>query len=135
NPPPEIQAVLQRQIDDLNAQIGEAAAPAQSASKTTEGASEERAIEVSVTIAPAVEKQLGGPVPLFVLARDPSGGPPLAVQRHDSTAVPLTVRLSEADAMLPTRTIASVQRVEVVARLSRSGSPQAQSGDFFGAAS
>ncbi|NLG78036.1 MAG: tetratricopeptide repeat protein [Xanthomonadaceae bacterium] len=134
NPPPEIQAVLQRQIDDLNVQIGEAVPPAQLESKTTEGGPAQRTIEVSVTIAPAIEKQLDGAVPLFVLARDPAGGPPLAVQRYDSTAVPLTVRLTEADAMLPTRTIASVQRVEVVARLSRSGSPQARSGDFFGAA-
>jgi cytochrome c-type biogenesis protein CcmH len=72
---------------------------------------------------------------LFVLARDPSaGGPPLAVQRHSSNDLPLTVELSERDAMMPTRTIAGVARVEVVARLSRSGTPQAQSGDFYGTA-
>ncbi len=133
NPPPELQAILQRQIDDLNAQLGEpAAAPSQST--TTEGGSAQRTIEVSVTIAPEIQKQLDGSVPLFVLARDPAGGPPLAVQRHDSAAAPLTVRLTERDAMLPTRTLATVPHVEVVARLSRSGSPQAQSGDFFGAA-
>jgi cytochrome c-type biogenesis protein CcmH len=44
----------------------------------------------------------------------------------------LTVELTERDAMIPTRTIASVPRVEVVARLSKSGTPQAQSGDYFG---
>jgi cytochrome c-type biogenesis protein CcmH len=48
--------------------------------------------------------------------------------------LPLTVELSERDAMMPTRTLATAQRVQVVARLSRSGTPQAQSGDFFGQA-
>jgi cytochrome c-type biogenesis protein CcmH len=73
---------------------------------------------------------------LFILARDPdAGGPPLAVQRHSSSEAPLTIELSERDAMMPTRTIASVPKVQVVARLSRSGTPQAQSGDFFGEAS
>jgi cytochrome c-type biogenesis protein CcmH len=74
-------------------------------------------------------------LPLFILARDPSGGgPPLAVQRHSSADLPLTVELSERDAMIAARTIASVPRVQVVARLSRSGTPQAQSGDFYGEA-
>ena len=74
-------------------------------------------------------------MPLFILARDPAaGGPPLAVQRHSSADLPLTIELSERDAMIASRTIASVPRVQVVARLSRSGAPQAQSGDFYGEA-
>lgn len=133
SPSPEIEGILRRQIDDLNAQIAEAGGPPPTTA-SPEGGSAERTIEVSVTIAPEIQKQLKGAVPLFVLARDPAGGPPLAVQRHDSAAAPLTVRLTERDAMLPTRTLATVPRVEVIARLSRSGSPQAQSGDFFGAA-
>lgn len=131
NPPEEVQAVLQRQIDDLTEQIGDAST--QQAAQAAEGAGAQRSIEVNVTIAPEIQKQIDASVPLFVLARDPAGGPPLAVQRHSASAAPLTVRLTENDAMLATRTIASVPRVEVVARLSRSGSPQAQSGDFYGA--
>jgi cytochrome c-type biogenesis protein CcmH len=134
NPPPELQAILQRQIDDLNAQMAESAGPPKAVSSGAEGARTTRAIDVSVQIAPEIQKQLDAAVSLFVLARDPAGGPPLAVQRHTSAAAPLTIRLTESDAMLPTRTIAAVPRVEVIARLSRSGSPQAQSGDFFGAA-
>jgi hypothetical protein len=36
--------------------------------------------------------------------------------------------------MIAARTIATVPRVQVVARLSRSGTPQAQSGDYYGEA-
>jgi hypothetical protein len=71
---------------------------------------------------------------LFILARDPSGGPPLAVQRHSSADLPLTIELSERDAMVPTHTIAQIPKIQVVARLSRHGSPQAQSGDLYGEA-
>lgn len=146
NPPEELRGVLERQIQDLNQQLGEAdqkgaladdaansAAPATGA--TAQQPAQQRVIRASITIAPQVQQQLHEPLPLFVLARDPAaGGPPLAVQRRSSAEVPLTIELSERDAMMPTRTIASVPRVQVVARLSRSGAPQASSGDFYGEA-
>lgn len=128
NPPPEIRDLLQRQIQDLNEQIGEVA------DNAGEGAATGRSIQVAVSIAPEIERQIKEPLTLFVLARDPAGGPPLAVQRHSSAQLPFTVQLTERDAMTPSRTLASLERVQVVARLSRSGTPQAQSGDFFGEA-
>lgn len=133
NPPEELRSILQRQIDDLNAQLG-AGQTSTPQGESGGVASAARAIDVQVSIAPEIQRQLTSPTSLFVLARDPAGGPPLAVQRHSSTSVPLKVQLTEQDAMMPTRTIGSVPRVQVVARVSRSGSPQAQSGDFFGEA-
>jgi cytochrome c-type biogenesis protein CcmH len=133
NPPQQLRAVLERQIQDINDQLGEGKGAGAAAAATASG--EQRSIRVSVTIAPNIQKQLSSPLPLFVLAREPSAaGPPLAVQRHSSTEAPLTIDLSERDAMIPTRTIATVPKVEVVARLSKTGSPQARSGDFFGSA-
>jgi cytochrome c-type biogenesis protein CcmH len=139
NPPVEIRGMLERQIQDLNQQLGEAGPGAPAVAPAgAEGAPApaHRSIRVAVTIAPNVREQLkGGPLPLFILARDPSaGGPPLAVQRHSSMDLPLTVELSERDAMIAARSIATVPRVQVVARLSRSGTPQAQSGDYYGEA-
>ncbi len=138
NPPQELRSVLERQIQDLNQQLNEAGQGGPAATAASEGApaATQRSIRVAVSIAPNVREQLkGGPLPLFILARDPSaGGPPLAVQRHSSSDLPLTVELSERDAMIAARTIASVPRVQVVARLSRSGTPQAQSGDYYGEA-
>lgn len=139
NPPPELRGVLERQIQDLDQQLAEAGqGPPAAAGAGSEGAAapSQRSIRVAVSIAPQVRDQLkSGPMPLFILARDPSaGGPPLAVQRHSSADLPLTVELSERDAMIAARTIASVPRVQVVARLSRSGTPQAQSGDYYGEA-
>jgi cytochrome c-type biogenesis protein CcmH len=138
NPPDNVRSMLERQVQDLDQQLSEAG---QSASSTTAGAeggaaAGQRSLKVAVTVAPQIREKLkDGPLPLFILARDPSaGGPPLAVQRHSSSDLPITVELSERDAMIPARTIASVPRVQVVARVSRSGTPQAQSGDYYGQA-
>jgi cytochrome c-type biogenesis protein CcmH len=138
NPPEELRGVLERQIQDLNQQLGEAGrgGPARAGGEGPVASATQRSIKVAVSIAPQIRDQLkGGPLPLFILARDPSaGGPPLAVQRHSSSDLPITVELSERDAMIAARTIATVPRVQVVARLSRSGTPQAQSGDYYGEA-
>ena len=154
NPPDELRNILERQVQDLDQQLAEGPGgtppPASVAStgprsqspaaNAPEGAAAQpgtgqRSIRVEVTLSPALAGKLTSAVPLFILARDPQApGPPLAVQRHSSTQLPLTIELSERDAMMPTRTIAAVPRVQVVARLSRSGGPQAQSGDLFGQA-
>ena len=138
NPPEQLRPILERQVQDLNQQLaeaGETSSVGSTTSQTDLSSSQKRTIRASISIAPSIEKQLKGPTPLFVLARDPSaGGPPLAVQRRSSSEIPFTLELSEADAMLPSRTINGVPRVRVVARLSLSGAPQERSGDFYGEA-
>lgn len=132
-PPPQLRTILEQQIQDLNQQIGDAGEGG--AATTPAAATQKHTIQVAVSIAPAIQQQLKGATPLFILARDPAApGPPLAVQRRSSTQAPFTLELSEADAMMPTRTLASASRVQVVARLSLSGAPQQRSGDFYGEA-
>lgn len=131
NPPPQVRALLERQIQDLTQQLGESS----SAGAKPVTAVSARKIMVKVTLAPALQQQLKTPMSLFVLARNPQQpGPPLAVERHLSSELPLQVELSADDAMLPTRTLASAADVEIVARLSASGMPTEQSGDYYGRA-
>lgn len=130
DPPPQVRSLLERQIQDLTQQLGESpdtgAAPA---------ATSARKVLVSVTLAPSLQQQLKTPMALFVLARNPQQpGPPLAVERHLSSELPLQVELSADDAMLPTRTLANATEVEIVARLSASGMPNEQPGDYYGRA-
>ncbi|MET0657869.1 MAG: hypothetical protein ABW110_06900 [Steroidobacteraceae bacterium] len=136
NPPEQMRTILERQVQDLEAQIN--AGPQTDGATPASGpaaAPTQRVVKVSITMAPAIRQQLREPLTLFILARDPAaGGPPLAVERHSSSELPLTVELSAADAMLPSRTIGTVGAAQIVARLSRSGTPQQQSGDFFGEA-
>ncbi len=140
NPPAEVRGVIERQIQDLDEQLSEggasaSTAPQAPASQAAPAAAGSRTIQVSVSLSPQLRQQVSGTLPLFVLARDPSaGGPPLAVQRHSSADLPLNVTLTESDAMIPARSIATAPKVVVVARLSRSGAPQQQSGDLYGEA-
>lgn len=67
---------------------------------------------------------------LFVIARPPGGGMPYAVVRRPSTSLPLDLRLDDAVAMNADRPLSQAGEVELVVRLSRSGAPAAQAGDW-----
>ena len=84
------------------------------------------------TYGPTLSKDSSDAAPLFVFVRDPGQpGPPLAVKRLASR-FPQTVELTPADSMVPGRAFAAGQKVQVVARIARSGNPIAGSGDPFG---
>ena len=91
----------------------------------------QRAISIEVTLA----EELDAVVPIFVIARDPSGGDaPVAVRRLFAADLPARIELSDADAMLPGRRLSDLEVAEVVARASIGGTPSAQSGDLSSAA-
>jgi cytochrome c-type biogenesis protein CcmH len=56
---------------------------------------------------------------------------PLAVKRLQLQDLPISVSLSDADAMMPAMTLSSFDQVIVGARVSVSGNPVAQAGDFY----
>ncbi len=119
DPPAEVRPLIEQQVAALDRAI--AAGPA----------SGDAAVRVTVKLAPGMAATAGD-APLFVFVRDPaSQGPPLAVKRI-AAKFPLQVELTAADAMMPSRAIAAGKRVLVVARISRTGRPEAASGDPFG---
>ncbi|MCB1748584.1 MAG: c-type cytochrome biogenesis protein CcmI, partial [Gammaproteobacteria bacterium] len=68
-----------------------------------------------------------------VLARAPQGPPaPLAVTRLRLAELPAQVRLDDSMAMVPGHNLSAHETVEVLARVSRSGAPQASPGDLEG---
>ena len=158
NPPEQIRPILQQQIDGLTQRIAAAAnggpamtganggaGPAMrgaiastgtagsSASATaSNAASSNAAVRVHIELSPALSKTAPDAAPLFVFVRDPAQpGPPLAAKRL-ANRFPQTVELTPADSMVPGRVFAAGQKVQVVARIARSGNPIAGSGDPFG---
>ena len=127
NPPQQVRDILERQLQDIDQQLGVSAPQSQAAAD----AKPQRVLTVKVTLAPKLKGQVDERTPLFVLARD-GAGPPLAAVRRAVGDLPLTIALSDRDAMIAGRSIATVQQVEVVARISKTGTPQQQSGDLFG---
>lgn len=155
DPPENVKEVIQQQITAIDQQMGGAPAgagnvaaspqpsapavatspppPAPNASENTTAANAGPvAVKVTVSLSPKLSADLPASAPLFVFVRDPNQpGPPLAVKRL-SNRFPQSVELTAADAMVPGRALTAGQQVQVVARVARSGSPTAQSGDPFG---
>jgi hypothetical protein len=91
------------------------------------------AVHLSVALAPGVEATPTARV--FVIARVPGGPPmPIAVRALDPMGLPEQLVLTDRDAMQPSRVLSMFDRVEVLARLSRSGNPMRQPGDVESAA-
>ena len=127
NPPDEIVAVLRQQLSALGGE-----APAQAASGAVgPGADSGVSIQVQVSLGDGASSEAAA---LFVIARDPGGGPPVAVSRHAASALPGSFTLSDANAMLAGRSLKDFDQLEVVARLSRTGEPIGQTGDWYGRA-
>jgi cytochrome c-type biogenesis protein CcmH len=134
NPPANVKPLLQQQIAAIDRKLaGSPDVPAPGAIKGGNGAAVAGpTVRINVSLAPSLAKSAAGQSPLFVFVRDPARpGPPLAVKRLESH-FPQTVELSASDAMMPGRAIAVGQKVQVVARIARSGNPVGAAGDPFG---
>lgn len=89
-------------------------------------------LQVQVGITPALAARIPAGAVLFVFARAPGGPPmPLAVQKLPAR-LPATVVLTDGMGMAPTMNLSSVPDVVITARISASGQPLPQAGDFEG---
>jgi cytochrome c-type biogenesis protein CcmH len=90
------------------------------------------AISGSIDIAPALKSRLAATDVLFLFARAGQGGPPVAAVRASAGQLPLDFELNDSMAMNPGNTLSKHKQVVLVARVSKSGNPMAQSGDLEG---
>lgn len=147
NPPETIKPLLQKQIEAIDRRLAglpeepDSGTPPQVAANGGNGTGSAGAatesdpaakVRINVVLDPSLSQSAAGAWPLFVFVRDPQRpGPPLAVKRLESH-FPQTVELTASDSMMPGRAIAAGQKVQVVARIARSGNPVGASGDPFG---
>ena len=88
-------------------------------------------LTVSVKLAPDLAARVQPHDTLFVFARAVDGPPmPLAVARLQASALPAKVTLTDAMAMTPTLTLSKFAKVEVAARISKSGNAMPRAGDL-----
>jgi cytochrome c-type biogenesis protein CcmH len=88
------------------------------------------AISVTVTLAPAMVAKARPGAVLYVFARSPDGGPPVAVERVVPAQWPVVVTLDDADRPMPTMKLSDHNQVTINARLSMSGDAIAMAGDI-----
>lgn len=68
---------------------------------------------------------------LYVFARALKGPPmPLAVVRRTAADLPLSLSLDDSQSMMPSHVLSSEPEIVITARISRHGTPDAQSGDL-----
>ncbi|KAA3619126.1 MAG: c-type cytochrome biogenesis protein CcmI [Proteobacteria bacterium] len=142
---PQSKAELQGLVDNLM-QMAESAGvelelPAPFSGASMASASPSQAIAgASLTVQVDLDPGLTGVAnpsdTVFVFARAESGPPmPLAAARKRVSDLPFEVVLDDSSAMMPNLKLSAFDKVNVIARISRSGQPTASSGDLEGAVS
>jgi cytochrome c-type biogenesis protein CcmH len=87
------------------------------------------AIQGRVDIAAALKARVEPGDTLFIFARVPGERMPRALARRRAAELPLDFRLDDSMAMNPAAKLSDAKVVEIVARVSRSGSATPQPGD------
>ena len=91
------------------------------------------ALNVTVSLDAALQDKVSAEDTVFIFARAMEGPPmPLAAVRKQVRDLPLTVTLDDSMAMMPQMKLSNYATVLVGARISRSGTATAQSGDLTG---
>jgi cytochrome c-type biogenesis protein CcmH len=116
-----------RQLGRLPSAPAVSAAPAAAAAPG-------KAISGTVTIAPALAKQVSPGDTLFVFARPADGSRmPLAILRATAGELPYRFTLDDTHAMSPNARLSGQSSVVIAARISKSGGATPQPGDLQGA--
>jgi cytochrome c-type biogenesis protein CcmH len=131
SPPERVRQIIESQLAELDgsgaAAVAGPATPATPATGT--------GISITVSVSDALRGQVSGSAPLFVFVRDAqAAGPPLAVIRRQASDLPMTFQITDADIMLPGRSLANVATATLVARVANGGDPIAKPGDVYGEA-
>lgn len=104
-----------------------------SADKLPASAPPSNAVRLRVALAPGITAPAGSRV--FVILREPAGPPiPVAVRPIEPSALPAEIEVTDRDAMQPGRVVSQFKSLEVLARLSASGTAMRQPGDLESAA-
>jgi cytochrome c-type biogenesis protein CcmH len=89
-------------------------------------------IDGTVTIEPRFASRVERDATLFIYAKAVDApGPPLAVMRTIASAWPVTFRLDDSMAMLPSRKLSQFDKVVIEARISRTGQAAPAPGDLY----
>jgi len=126
---------VQQLINDAQVSLqGSGAAPAPKAAAAKQATAEGgKSIKVHVSLAKSLQGKVDPRSTLFIFARAPTGLPmPLAVVRRHAGDLPLDIVLDDSLAMSPQHMLSDQDKVDLVARISRSGNVRGESGDVQG---
>ena len=138
NPPANIRDVIAQRVAEWRGETPPAAAsvgqsaPAQAAPEPAPLA-DGAIVSASIALSEAARSALPADAIVFVIARDPAQpSPPIAVTRRRLAELPAVVQLGDGESMVAGRALSGFEEFELVARVSLSGQPVSQPGDWFG---
>jgi cytochrome c-type biogenesis protein CcmH len=134
--PPEIQETLRQGIAQWRgAPVATAGSstPERAAAPVPDLPPEGTVVSIDLSLSKAAQAAMTRNAGVFIIARDPAApSPPIAVTRRSLSALPTTVHLGDSESMVQGRNLSMFEQFELVARISLSGQPGAQSGDWYG---
>jgi cytochrome c-type biogenesis protein CcmH len=90
-------------------------------------------VAASVGLSDAAAQSLPAEGAVFIIARDPGQpSPPIAVTRQRLSTLPAVFQLSDSNSMVAGRELSGFAEFELEARVSLTGQPGKQPGDWFG---
>ncbi|WP_158782528.1 c-type cytochrome biogenesis protein CcmI [Pantoea sp. BAV 3049] len=98
----------------------------------TESGKQNSHLGLTVQLAPGAEKMLPADGVLYISVADGTSPVPVAVKKLPLSHFPLSLTLDDSNAMMPERLLSAQHQVQVRVRISRDGSANPQSGDWFG---
>jgi cytochrome c-type biogenesis protein CcmH len=136
NPPDEIQGILQQRIAEWRGESPPVMAEVSPSPEAPSPAGIDRpdvVVSAQLSLSAAAAAAVPAEATVFIIARDPAQPvPPIAVARRRLSELPARVDLGDRESMVPGRSLSAFAQFELIARVSLSGQPNAQSGDWFG---
>jgi len=133
NPPANIRSILEQRLAEWRGEPMPAQAAAMPTPAGDASLPDDAVISASVSLSDEAMSAITTDASVFVIARDPAApSPPIAVSRHRVSELPAVVSLTDGQSMVEGRNLSMFAEIELLARVSLSGSPGAASGDWFG---
>ncbi len=127
-PPPAVRSIVEQQLARMVQSVPDAAPVAANAAA-------EAAVALEISLESALTGQVKEGAVMFVFARQPGvAGPPLAVVRRPVGSWPLSLSISDADSMVPGRSMGGLAEIAITARIANDGEALPASGDLYGEA-
>ncbi|SCZ57971.1 cytochrome c-type biogenesis protein CcmH [Thiohalomonas denitrificans] len=121
----ELGSTVDSAIAEARARLeGKPSASAGAPASTTE-------LQIEVAVAPELADRIEPDDTVFVFAREPGSRMPVAAERRKAGELPLSITLND-DASMADRPLGDFPQLEIVARISKSGSVSANPGDIEG---
>lgn len=124
DPPGNVRRVLLERIAEWRSEpLPPTAVPARASASV---------VAASISLSVQAQVAVAADASVFIIARDPARpSPPIAVTRRLVSDLPLVVELGDQESMIPGRNLSAFSEFEMLARVSLSGNPIAQPGDWF----